>query len=78
MLLRVEYLDGAHGFVNEPMLTSLIEYRLITKFVPSAVWLDIDLPQVRKAARPRNHKVQERRSHLSEDPYSSIYSDLLF
>ena len=78
MLLCVEYLDGTCGFVDGAMLTSLIEARLITKFKRSDGWFDIDLPQVRKAGRPRNHKGPERRSHLSADPSNSVYSDSLF
>ena len=65
MLLCVEYLDGTRDFVSGPMLTSLIESRLITKFMRSDGWFDIDLPQVRKVDRPRNHRSPERRSHLS-------------
>ena len=78
MLLCVEYLNGTHGQVNGPMLTSLIESRLIAKFKRSDGWFDVDLPQVRKVDRPRNHKGSERRSHLSDAPTSSVYSDSLF
>lgn len=62
MLLHVEYLDGKRDLVNKSMLTTLIESRLITKFKRSDGWIDIDLPQVRKPDRPRNHKGPERRS----------------
>ena len=77
MLLYVEYLDGTRGFVTGPMLTSLIESRLITKFMRSEGWLDIDQPQVRKTDRPRNHKGPERRSRLSAEPSRSVDSDSL-
>ena len=68
MSLRVRYQDGIYEFVNESVLTSLIEGEEITKFKRSAGWVDIDSPYVRKTDRPRNHTSPDGRTHYHTGP----------
>lgn len=70
MLLRVVYQDGKYDFVNESVLTPLIESGDIAMFERSEGWVHINSPQVRKTGSQSYHFGPERRLHSEILPES--------
>ena len=61
MILRVIYTDGSFDFVNDFMLSLLIQSRKVTKFNRSSGWVDVDSQHVRREGNKGSYSGPERR-----------------
>jgi hypothetical protein len=61
MILRVIYTDGSFDFVNDFMLSLLIQSRKVAKFKRSNGWVDADSQHVRRAGNKGSYTGPERR-----------------